>query len=87
MIYLLLLLAFQVPTERPDKSPDRAKHERTEFFEKDGKTLCGRLVQYDTGLWHVYVKEGITIPRFDTREEAVKWIKAYCPVQGKVGHK
>ncbi len=88
MIKLLLLLAFlQVPSEPEEKGPDRLKHERTNFYQKDGKTLCGRLVQYGEGKWKVYVKDGMTVPRFDTRPEAAKWLKSYCPVEGQKGFK
>lgn len=90
-LFLLLFLSTisfaQIPAEPEDKTPQWEKHERTEFYAKDGKTLCGRLVQYDTAKWKVFVKDGMSVPRFDTRDEAVKWIKAYCPVAGKVAFK
>ncbi len=82
-ILLCMLLMAQVTPERPDNSPNRTKHERTRFYFKDGKTECGRVVQYDSALWHAYVQDGITVPSFETRELAVKWVKAYCPIEGK----
>lgn len=86
IVLILSTLSFaqsSIPTEREDRSPERTKHKRIVFYEKDGKTVCGRMVQYGRGGWYAYIKNRISSPRFDTQEEMVKWIKAYCPVQGK----
>lgn len=87
---LLLLCASAFAQEvPPDHAPDRthkAHHERTPFYEKDGKTRCGIVVETKAGSWRVVtIKQGVS-SLFDTRAQAVKYITVLCPVEGRQGH-
>lgn len=87
MNILLLLFLLQQPIPEPvDHSPDKthkAKHERTEFYTKDGK-LCGRIAEFKYGIWYAYFP-GRQSQAFETRAEVVTFIKLSCPIQGAPG--
>lgn len=78
--------------EPPDHSPDKthkAQHERTPHYKADGKTKCGTLIEMKSGQWRAWRAEGAPggmSAVFETREEARKWLRLYCPVAGKQGH-
>lgn len=57
----------------------------TPYFKKDatGKVVpCGTVDQWNA-YWQVHLKEAGTHSQlFETRAEAVAWIKPYCPIEG-----
>ena len=86
MITTLLLAMFLqaqaevvVPADNSTDKTHKAKYERV-LFQKDGKP-CGAAVEMKDGHWRAYVKPDIHSQVMETKDEAVQWVKLYCPVK------